>query len=52
MTKRMLIIVLSAIANIPAFAQGVDTAWVRIYNGPDSADDEALALGVDASYSV
>ncbi len=31
------------------FAQAVDTAWVRTYNGPGNDDDQAWAIAVDDS---
>ena len=39
------------ISSAPAFAQ-VDTAWVRRYNGPGDAGDEAAAIAVDGSGNV
>jgi hypothetical protein len=36
----------------PGFAQCVDTAWVRTYNGPGDEEDKALAMTVDASGNV
>jgi uncharacterized delta-60 repeat protein len=36
----------------PVFAQTVDTAWVRSYNGPGSDDDRAWAMVVDDSGRV
>jgi hypothetical protein len=33
----------------PAFAEYVDTAWVRTYDGPASSYDEAAAIAVDNS---
>jgi hypothetical protein len=33
----------------PAFAQGVDTAWVRRYNGSGNGSDHGMAMAVDDS---
>ncbi len=34
---------------MPAFAESVDTAWVRTYNSPANDDDDASAIAVDDS---
>jgi len=34
------------------FAQYVDTAWVRRYNGPENASDKANALAIDDSGNI
>ncbi len=54
--SRMLWISLAAIlfSLLPSFtfAQQVDTAWVRRYNGPGNGGDKAVALAVDDSGNV
>ena len=55
MTKMLLI--LSVLGGLlltafPVFAQSVDTAWVRIYNGPGNSDDGARSLWVDNSGNI
>ncbi|KPL03279.1 MAG: hypothetical protein AMJ73_07500 [candidate division Zixibacteria bacterium SM1_73] len=49
MIKKLLILVILFLASIPAFAQSVDTAWVRRY---DNSDDQALAIAADNSGNV
>ena len=60
MTKKLLILVILVLVSIPnivslsnyAFAQDVDTAWVRRYNGPVNGWDYASAIAVDGSGNV
>ena len=52
MKKSIFLLVIFLLGSIPALAQSVDTAWVRIYNGPASALDSAYALAVDGSGNV
>jgi hypothetical protein len=52
MTKLILTFLLVLFLVLPLFAQSVDTAWVRIYNGPWGAPDEPRAMVVDSSGNV
>ena len=52
MIKKFLILVSLVLISIPAFAQEVDTVWVRRYNGPGNSEDKAYALAVDGSGNV
>ena len=53
MTKKLIILVILLLVSIPVFAQEIDTAWVRRYNGPaDTTEDVAQAIAVDASGNV
>jgi len=49
MVKRLSFFVLPLFMGASALAQGVDTAWVRIYDGPGSSDDKPVAIAVDQS---
>jgi hypothetical protein len=49
MTKKLFILMIVLLSTIPAFAQSVDTAWVRTYNGPGNWWDEAHAITLDGS---
>ena len=52
MIKRLVLLVVMLLVSIPVFAQTVDTAWVRRYNGPADTTDEAYAVAVDGSGNV
>jgi len=50
----LLLVSIPNIVSLPnyVFAQSVDTAWVRRYNGPGDSTDRACAIAVDKSGSV
>jgi len=52
MTKSLLVLFLVFFFVLPVFAQQVDTAWVRRYNGPGNSGDNATAIAVDDSWNV
>ena len=52
MTQKLLILVILLLMSVPVFAQDVDTAWVRRYNGPGDSTDFAHAIAVDGSGNV
>jgi hypothetical protein len=52
MSKKLFILVILVFVSIPAFAQSVDTAWVRRYDGPGNSWDFAYAIAVDGSGNV
>ncbi len=49
MKRILLIIGIVAFFSVPLFAQHLDTAWVRIYNGPDDNWDVLEAIVTDDS---
>jgi hypothetical protein len=49
---RILWVMVLVLCAVPAFAQSVDTAWVRRYNEPENQDDVANAITVDGSGNV
>jgi PKD repeat protein len=52
MIKKMLVVLLLLSIAAPCFAQTMDTAWVRRYDGPNNGDDNAYAMAVDDSGNV
>ena len=49
MLRKLIILVILGLVSVPAFAQQVDTAWVRRYNGPGNGLDRALGMALDTS---
>lgn len=52
MSRKLFILVILFFASAPVFAQSVDTAWVRRYDGPAGDRDDALAVALDDSGNV
>ncbi|MDP3025679.1 MAG: SBBP repeat-containing protein, partial [candidate division Zixibacteria bacterium] len=49
MSKKLIILVILVLCSLPAFAQNVDTAWVRRFNGSGNDWDEAYDIAIDNS---
>ncbi len=52
MAKKLLVLGILVLVSAPAFAQDVDTAWVRRYNGPGNGQDHPYRIAVDDSGNV
>jgi hypothetical protein len=52
MIKKLIIFVILFLVCTPAFAEDIDTAWVRRYDGPAGYTDEAFAIALDGSGNV
>jgi len=52
MIRKLLILAILLLVNVPVFAQSVDTAWVRRYNGPGNSADYSYAITVDGAGNV
>jgi uncharacterized delta-60 repeat protein len=52
MSKVFLSLFLILFFTLPLFAQSVDTAWVKRYNGPENSVDHSSAMAVDGSGNI
>jgi uncharacterized delta-60 repeat protein len=47
MSRNLIILTILLLLSMPPLAQGIDTTWVRRYNGPGNHTDEAFAIVAD-----
>lgn len=52
MLKKLIFLAILVSLSVPIFAQSVDTAWVRRYDGPFSSGDYSHAITVDTSGNI
>lgn len=52
MISKLLLFMVLTLGGAPAFAQCVDTMWVRRYNAPRNSYDKAFAMTIDSSGNV
>lgn len=52
MIKRLALLVVMLLVSIPVFAESVDTAWVKRYDGPANSSDYSKDMAIDSSGNV